>query len=514
MNILEIKNLSKSFGSVNALKNINLSIRKGEIHAICGENGAGKSTLVKILDGYYPYRDYNGEFFLEGKKCEFHSPKDSADCGIAMIYQEISILEYMSIADNIFAGKFPMKKHFIDNKKMYGEVEKILELVNLNYSPKTIAGTLNTSEKQLLMIAHALTENPKVLILDEPTSALTQSEVEILFKIVKRLKENKVSCIYISHKLDELANIADRLTIIRDGETIETLEKEEISIQRVITGMVGRKIDNVFPVRNVEIGENVLCVKNLTVKHPKIFGRYLVNDLSFELKKGEVLGFAGLVGAGRSETLNAIYGYIKKECGEIEIYNNPVKINSPKDAIENRIALVTEDRKDTGLYADCAIKENITSNSLKNVSKGFFIDRKKEKEIARQNISRFNIKTTSEETKVSKLSGGNQQKVVLAKALLTNPKIILLDEPTRGIDIGSKYEVYLLINQLVDKGYSIVLVSSELPELMNMSDRIIVLSEGVKRAEFTKGEANEEIIMKHAVLTNVSIEKGEQTCQS
>jgi len=503
MNILEIRELSKSFGFIKALKNISLEIRKGEIHTICGENGAGKSTLVKILDGFYPYGDYEGEFFLEGRKCEFHSPKDSSAFGIAMIYQEISILDHMSVADNIFAGKFPKKGIFVDNKRLHDEADEILDMINLNHSPKTIAGTLNTSEKQLLMIAHALTEKPKVLILDEPTSALTPKEVETLFNIIRRLKETGVSCIYISHKLDELAKIADRLTIIRDGETIETLSKEEINIDRVITGMVGRKIGNVFPKRNVTIGERIFSVKNLTVKHPKTKGRFLVNGLSFELRRGEVLGIVGLVGAGRSETLNAIYGYIKKESGEIEYDGVPICIRSPKDAIKAGIALVTDDRKDTGLFEDCEIKENISSNGLEKVIRGIIIDSKLERKIAKESIERFHIKTTSEDVPVNTLSGGNQQKVVLAKALLTEPAIILLDEPTRGIDVGSKYEIYQLINQLVEKSFSIILVSSELPELMNMSDRILVLAEGIKKAEFLKGEVSEETIMKYAVLSDV-----------
>ena len=317
--ILETRNLSKSFGPVQALKNINLSIRRNEIHAICGENGAGKSTLMKVLDGFYSYGSYQGDFYLDGRKCQFMSPKESIVNGIAMIYQEINILRFMTIADNIYAGEFPVRFGMVIRKELERKTQEILKLVDLRMPANTIAGTLNSSQQQLLMIAHALAKNPKILILDEPTSALTLSEFQTLMKILKSLKENGVTCIYISHKLDELTKIADRLTILKDGETIETIERPDFNINRVISGMVGRKLENIYPRRSSNIGAEVLRVEGLTVPNERIKGKNYVENVSFSLGRGEILGLAGLVGAGRSEILNAIYGYIKKKNGEIYI---------------------------------------------------------------------------------------------------------------------------------------------------------------------------------------------------
>lgn len=496
--ILKIENLSKSFGGVRALDNVNLTIKKNEIHAICGENGAGKSTLMKILDGYFKYGDYEGNFFLDGEKCMFNSPKDSIENGIAMIYQEISILKFMTIADNMYAGDFPIKRGIVNEKELFKNTEKMLEKIALNKSPRTIAGTLTTSQQQLLMIAHALVKKPKVLILDEPTSALTYSETNRLMEILKELKNEGVTCIYISHKLDELSKISDRLTVLRDGKVIKTFKRHEYEMQKIISSMVGRDIKNIYPSRKVKIGDEVLRIKNLRVKNKRIKNRYHVKDLSFSLKRGEILGIAGLVGAGRSETLNSLFGYLKKETGDIFINGEKKKISSPVMALQNGMVLLTEDRKEDGTYQSCSVKENITSSSISKITKNKFISKKKENKLVSKFIKDLRIKTQDFDGSVSQLSGGNQQKVVIAKSLLTEPEIILLDEPTRGIDVGSKYEIYCLMNDLVQKGLSIIMVSSELPELLNMCDRIIVISNGVFQAEFKKEDATEENVMKAA----------------
>lgn len=501
-NIIQIENLSKYFGPTVALKNINLSIKYNEIHALCGENGAGKSTLMKILNGYYPYGSYQGDFYIEGKKCYFTCPQDSIDSGISMIYQEISILKFMTVADNIFAGDFPVRYGIVDNHTLHKKAAEVLKIVDLNVPTSTIAGTLNASQQQLLMIAHAMIKQPKILILDEPTSALTINEFNKLMVILKNLKNNGVTCIYISHKLDEVAKIADRLTILRDGETVETLEREEFDINRVIFDMVGKRLENAYPKRNVEIGEEVLRVENLSVPNSRIKGRYFVKDLSFNLRRGEILGLAGLVGAGRSETLNALYGYIKKSSGTVIINGKIVSINSPAQAIKNGIALLTEDRKAEGIFEFMSVRQNMTASNIRKICTGIFINRPLENRVVDDNIKRYRIKVPEIRSKIENLSGGNQQKVVLAKSLLSSPKIVLLDEPTRGIDVGSKYEIYNLMNELVESGYSIVMVSSELPELLNMCDRVVVMTNGIGKAEFTKEEATEENVMRAAVSAN------------
>ena len=404
----------------------------------------------------------------------------------------------MTIADNMFAGDFPAKSGIIQNKELHKKTEEILKRINLKEKPGTIAGTLTASQQQLLMIAHALIKKPKVLILDEPTSALTYNETDRLMEILKELKKSGVTCIYISHKLDELSKISDRLTVLRDGRLINTFERNEYDMQRIISSMVGRDIKNVYPSRQVNIGDEVLRVENLSIKNKKIKNRFYIKNLSFSLNKGEILGLAGLVGAGRSETLNAIYGYIKKSSGELFIKGQPKKIKNPAKALENGMVLLTEDRKADGTYEGCSVKENITSSSIKKISKGIALSKKKENTIASKSVKELNIKTPSINVGIAQLSGGNQQKVVLAKSLLTEPEIILFDEPTRGIDVGSKYEIYCLMNDLVKKGFSIIMVSSELPELLNMCDRIIVISGGVVKAKFDKKDATEVNVMQAA----------------
>jgi ABC-type sugar transport system ATPase subunit len=498
--ILEIRNLSKSFGPVQALKNVTLSIRRNEIHAICGENGAGKSTLMKILDGYYPFGSYEGEFLLEGRRCQFQSPRDSIESGIGMIFQEISILRSMSVADNIFAGCYPLKNGLVDRRVLHSRAVEILRLVNLGVHPRTVAGSLNSSQQQLLMIAHALARSPKILILDEPTSALTLAEFNTLMGILCVLKEKGVTSIYISHKLDELSKIANRLTILKDGESVETLEREQFSIERVISGMVGRKLETMYPARQSRIGEDVLRVEGLTVVKERQRDRCHVKDVSFSLRRGEILGLAGLVGAGRSETLNAIYGSLRRRSGSIAVKGKPVRIGSPPAAIRNGIALLTEDRKSNGLFEGCSVRMNITSSIIPRITRWGLLHRRTENTLAEESIRKFRIRTSSGKENVANLSGGNQQKVVLAKALLTDPSIILLDEPTRGIDVGSKHEIYQLMNELVMQGHSILMVSSELPELLNVCDRILVLARSRIVAEFARSEATEEKVIHAAAL--------------
>lgn len=493
--ILEMRSVTKEFPGVKALDNVNLKVHAGEIHTICGENGAGKSTLMKVLSGAYPHGSYRGEIYVDGELCRFLTPQDSEDKGIAMIYQEINMHLNISIAENLFMNEWRGKKGFVNWKQMYAEAKKCLDNIGLELDPRTQMSRLGTSEQQLVAIARAVYRNPKILILDEPTSPLTEVESIRLFEIIRQLKKRGVACILITHKMHEVFTYSDRVDVIRDGKSVATHLIAETNEAEIVTEMVGRKIDSFFPERHNQPGEIALEVKSAYVENQYIANRYVVKDVSFYVRKGEIIGLAGLVGAGRSETVNAIFGKRKLTSGEIYKDGKRIQIKSTHDAIANRLALVTEDRKTDGFVQDMSIAENITMASMKECSSHGFIQKKKEWEEAKKQFDALSIRAPGLDFKVGNLSGGNQQKVVLAKWLMRDTDVLFLDEPTRGIDVGAKAEIYKIMTQLAEKGVAIVMISSELPELISMSDRVYVLAEGELCGELKGGEITQEAIM-------------------
>ncbi len=493
--ILEMRSVTKQFPGVKALDHVNLKVHAGEIHTICGENGAGKSTLMKVLSGAYPHNSYSGEIYVDGELCNFLTPQDAEDKGIAMIYQEINMHLNISIAENLFINQWIGKKGFVNWKAMYREAEKCLDAIGLQLDPRTQMSRLSTSEQQLVSIARAVHRNPKILVLDEPTSPLTEVESVRLFEIITMLKKRGVACILISHKMHEVFTYSDRIDVIRDGKSVASHIRSETKEEEIVAEMVGRKIESYYPERHNEPGETVLEVKHAYVENPYIANKYVVKDVSFQVRRGEIIGFAGLVGAGRSELINAIFGKTRLASGEIYKDGKKIRIKNTQDAICHRIALVTEDRKTDGFVQDMSICENITMASMKECSHYGFFDSKKEREEAGKQFDALAIKAPGLDFRVGNLSGGNQQKVVLGKWLMRDTDILFLDEPTRGIDVGAKAEIYKIMASLAEKGVAIVMISSELPELISMSDRVYVLAEGELRGELTKEEIGQERIM-------------------
>lgn len=494
--LLKMQNITKEFPGVKALESVSFDLHAGECHALVGENGAGKSTLMKILSGVYPHGSYQGEIIIDNQIQRFANVRDAEMAGIAIIFQELSLIKELSIAENIFLGNFPSKFALVDWRLMNEKTEELLEELHLEVSPKTLVGDLTIGKQQLVEIAKALSKNARILVLDEPTSALTEAETEHLFKILKKLKARGVGLIYISHKLDEVFSISDRITILRDGQTITTKKTGEFSKNEVISLMVGRALENIFTRAPSQPGREVLRVENLNLYDAFIPDKKVLENISFSLFEGEVLGVAGLMGAGRSELLMAIFGaWQGKKLGKIFIDGKQVNIKSPIDAIQAGIGFVTEDRKRYGLILEKDILENSTLASLKTISGKFLTNRVRELATVEKLMQSLRIKASSASTITANLSGGNQQKVVLGKWLLTKPKILLLDEPTRGIDIGAKQEIYSQIDKLAKEGIAILLVSSELPELLGLSDRILVLHEGRLSACLSKLEASAEKIM-------------------
>lgn len=494
---LEMKNITKEFPGVKALNDVTFSVRKGEVHALCGENGAGKSTLMKVLSGLYPSGTFSGEILIDGQSKQFHRIKEAEEAGIAIIYQELALAKNLSIGENLFLGKEPSKFGVIDWERLYKESERWLKEVGLAHvSAEQPTGSLGIGKQQQVEIAKALSKNARILILDEPTAALTEQEVDILLGILREFKERGVTCIYISHKLNEVFAIADSITVLRDGMTVGTYRTSEVTEDKVISLMVGRELKERFPRIEALPGEVMLKVHNYSVMNPDIPGKKVIDNISFEVRKGEIFGIAGMMGAGRTELVMSLFGsYAGRSFGTVEIDGKPVRIDSTEQAIKAGLALVSEDRKKYGLVLGMDIKSNMTLASLKSVSAGGVINPNQEVANGNAYIRSLRIKANSVETIVGTLSGGNQQKVVLGKWLLTEPKILILDEPTRGIDIGAKFEIYNLMNELLRQGVSIIMVSSELPELLGMSHRIMVISEGKRTGEFKAEEATQELIM-------------------
>ncbi len=492
--ILKMTNISKSFSGVQALKNAALDLRKGEVHALMGENGAGKSTLMKILTGIHS-KD-TGEIELFGEKVEFNNVKESQDKGISIIHQELNMMKDLTVAQNIFIGREPMTLGlFIDDSKMEKDAEELLSYVGVNISPSTRLGNLTVGKQQMVEIAKAISYNSKILILDEPTAALTSVEVDELFRIMNELKHKGIGMIYISHRMDEIKRISDRVTVMRDGEYIGTVNTRETNTEEIVKMMVGRVVygDKKEKSSCPEGAPTVLEVENLNVGDT-------VKNVSFKLKKGEILGLSGLMGAGRTEVARAIFGADKKDSGEIKVNGNLTKINSPLEAVKNGICYISEDRKRFGLLLDKSVVENSVLASLDSFVNFGFIDDTKSRKVAQEVNEKLRTKTPSMAQKVRNLSGGNQQKVVVARWLIKNSDIFIFDEPTRGIDIGAKSEMYALMDDLVKKGKSIIMISSELAEIQRVSDRVIVMCEGRITGELPIEEATQENIMNYAMM--------------
>lgn len=498
--LLEMQNITKLFPGVKALDNVNLKVEKGEIHALVGENGAGKSTLMNILSGIYTYGTYTGNIIYEGEECVFKEIKDSEHKGIVIIHQELALVPYLSIGENMFMGNERGSKLSIDWNETYSKADELLNTVGLKESSRTLIKDISVGKQQLVEIAKALSKNVKLLILDEPTASLNETDVKKLLDLLLKFKKDGLTSILISHKLNEVSYVADKITVIRDGATIETLDKktDAISEERIIKGMVGRELKNRFPKReNVKIGDVSIEVSNWTVYHPLYNEKKVVDDVSINVKKGEVVGISGLIGAGRTELAMSIFGksYGVNISGELKINGKVVNLRNVEDAIKKKIAYITEDRKGNGLILSNPIKINTTLAAMDKISEYSVIDKDKEIHVANEYVKKLRTKCSSVEQNIGNLSGGNQQKVLLAKWMFAEPEIMMLDEPTRGIDVGAKYEIYCIINELVKEGKSVIMISSELPEILGMCDRIYIMNEGRIVGEMKGSEASQESIM-------------------
>ena len=510
MSILQMKSITKEFPGVKALDNVNFEVEKGEIHALCGENGAGKSTLMKVLSGVHSYGTYDGEIIVKDTPQTFYTIKDSERAGISIIYQELALVKDLSIAENIFLGDERQTKGFINWDQMYSEADKWLDKVGLNIKSNVTVGKLGVGQQQLVEIAKALSKESDIIIMDEPTAALAEEEVEILMGILNNLRKQGITVIYISHKLKEVLQISDQVTVLRDGQTIDTKKTEEIDENDIISMMVGRELKERFPYENNKKTEEVLNIDNFSYYNKS--KEAVTKNISIKLHKGEILGLAGLMGAGRTELAMSLFGgYEGTTEGSISIEGTAYQVKGPKEAIEQGLAYISEDRKRYGLVLGMDVANNTTMASLKKISTFNILNHAQEKDETERFNKRMRVKTPSIETKVETLSGGNQQKVVLSKWLMTDPKVLIMDEPTRGIDVGAKQEIYNLMNELTAQGVGIIMISSELPELLGMADRIVVMDNRKVTGELSREEATQERIMKLATGGDQSDRKVEET---
>jgi putative multiple sugar transport system ATP-binding protein len=504
--ILEMRNITKLFPGVKALDNVNLNAKSGEIHALVGENGAGKSTLMNILSGIYPHSSYTGEIIFQGKECIFKDVRDSEKLGIAIIHQELALEPYLSIGENLFLCNERAKMGFINWNKTYLQAAALLSRVGLKENPLTVIKDIGVSKQQLVEIAKALAKNVKLLILDEPTAALNEEDSNNLLKLMLELKKDGITSILISHKLNEVLKVADSITIIRDGSTIETIETNNCAINedRIIKGMVGRTLVDRFPKHTSNKGDVAFQVENWNVYDPIVDGRKVIKNVNIKVLRGEIVGISGLMGSGRTEFAMSIFGkaYGKHITGRIIKDGKELTLHSVRQAIDNGLAYVTEDRKTAGLILIDDIKRNITLSKLKKVRKKLSIDENLEIQVSEDFRKKLNIKSSDVLQKTGNLSGGNQQKVVLSKWIFTEPDVFILDEPTRGIDVGAKYEIYTIINKLADEGKSIIFISSELPEILGICDRVYVMNEGRIVGELDRSDATQESIMKCIMQSN------------
>ena len=486
--LLEMKNISKGFPGVRALDKVSLSVKAGTVHALMGENGAGKSTLMKCLFGIYPTDA--GEILLEGKSVSFQNPKDALESGVAMVHQELNQATKRSVMDNIWLGRYPTRFGFVTSEKeAYQKTLEVFDLLEIKTDPRQIMSKMSVAERQMVEIAKAVSYNAKIIVLDEPTSSLTDREVSRLFRIIDRLKNRGCGIIYISHKMDEILKISDEITVMRDGRHIATENASDMTMEQIIKLMVGRELTHMFPPKTNKPGEVALQVENLSSKHNH------VKSVSFFVKRGEIVGLAGLAGAGRTEVIENIFGISEREQGRILLDGKEIKNRTPKDAIRNGFALLTEERRATGIFGNLDICENTTISSLGKHKRFGLLSDSSRKRDTQWAIEAMNVKTASQKTQIQFLSGGNQQKVILGRWLLTEPEVLMLDEPTRGIDVGAKYEIYQLIDSLAARGKAVIVVSSELPELLGICDRIYVMSRGMVAGEVTASETTQEAIM-------------------
>ena len=497
--LLEMKNITKVFPGVKALDNVNLVVEEGEIHAICGENGAGKSTLMKVLSGIYGYGTYDGEVTYDGNICKFQNIKDSEEKGIVIIHQELALVPLLSIGENIFLGNERGTKAKINWSETFDKSDELLRMVGLKESSKTLIKDIGVGKQQLVEIAKALGKHVRLLILDEPTASLNDTEAKHLLDLLLEFKKQGMTSIIISHKLNEISYVADKITVIRDGSSIATLDKnkDDFTEDTIISAMVGRSLTDRFPKRQSNVGEVCFEVKNWSVDHPIFDGIKVCDNVNFNLRRGEVLGISGLMGAGRTELAMSIFGKSYGENIRGQIFMNGKEVHFPnvKAAIKNKIAYVTEDRKGNGLILSESISKNTTAANLERISKNYVIDFDKERQYSQEMVKEVHTKCSSVDEDVGNLSGGNMQKVLLGKWLFAEPDILILDEPTRGIDVGAKYEIYCIINEMVSNGKSVIMISSEMPELLGMCDRIYVMNEGRMIAEMDGKEATQEKIM-------------------
>lgn len=488
--LLKMENIEKSFPGVKALDNVSLTVKAGTVHALMGENGAGKSTLMKCLFGVYG-KD-SGKIYLEGKEINFKNSKEALEHGVAMVHQELNQALKRNVMDNMWLGRFPTVAKGIpltSEKKMYKATKEIFEKLNIDIDPKTVMSRMPVSQRQMVEIAKAVSYNAKVIVFDEPTSSLTEEEVEHLFRIINMLRDQGCGIIYISHKMAEILRISDEVTIMRDGKWIATESAKELTTDDIIKLMVGRELTNLYPPKVNKIGDVLLDVKDLSAMYSKL------RDVSFSARRGEILGVAGLDSSGRTELLENLFGAATRKSGELTLDGKPIRNRNPRESIKNGFALLTEERRATGIFGILNIRENATISSLKKCMTGPFLSKKKLKKSTDWCIKSMRVKTPSQETKIRSLSGGNQQKVILGRWLLTEPTVLLLDEPTRGIDVGAKYEIYELIIDLASKGKTVIMVSSEMPELLGVCDRILVMSGGRLAGEVNAADTTQEEIM-------------------
>lgn len=504
--LLEMKSITKTFPGVKALDNVNLKVEEGEIHALVGENGAGKSTLMNVLSGIYPYGSYEGDIIYDGEVCKFNTIKDSESKGIVIIHQELALIPYMTIGENMFLGNERGNKFKINWNETNELAAKYLDIVGLKETPQVLIKDIGVGKQQLVEIAKALAKNAKLLILDEPTASLNEDDSKALLELLLKFKQEGMTSIIISHKLNEISYVADKITVIRDGSTIETMDKkvDDFSEARIIKGMVGREIGDRFPKREKQIGDVKMEIKNWTVFHPLYNERKVVDDVSINVKKGEIVGIAGLMGAGRTELAMSVFGksYGDNISGQVLIDGKEVQLDTVATAIANKLAYVTEDRKGNGLILSNSIKVNTSLANLNEISKNGVINKDEEYKVAEEYREKLKTKCPSVEQNVGNLSGGNMQKVLLAKWMFAKPDVLILDEPTRGIDVGAKYEIYCIMNQLVAEGKSVIMISSEMPEILGMCDRIYVMNEGKIVGELDAAEASQETIMAQIIKTS------------
>jgi putative multiple sugar transport system ATP-binding protein len=499
--ILEMRSITKTFPGVKALQNVKFDVRAGEIHAIVGENGAGKSTLMKVLSGVYPHGTYEGQIIFQGEECRFRSIRDSEHKGIVIIHQELALVPLLSIAENIYLGNERATAGIVDWDETRDGARALLAKVGLNEDPDTLVTNIGVGKQQLVEIAKALSKQVKLLILDEPTASLSEKDSDALLSLLLDFKSQGISCILISHKLNEVSKVADRITVIRDGQSIETMNREQITEDRIITSMVGRSLDDRYPPRTPAIGEVVFEVKNWSVYHPQHRERQVIKNIGIQIRKGEVVGIAGLMGSGRTEFAMSLFGksYGQKISGEVFLHGKKIDTSTVQRAVSHGIAYATEDRKTYGLNLIDHIKHNITLANLPGISRGGVIDDLAELDAANDYRKKTNIRSSSVYQTTGNLSGGNQQKVVLSKWLFANPELLILDEPTRGIDVGAKYEIYTIIARLAAQGKAILVISSEMPELLGITDRLYVMNEGRIVGEMPTADASQEKIMRAIV---------------